>query len=179
MSEEIKPTPPVTGSSNSKIFMIGLPVFIIQLVVVYFITANILLDKFKEQYKHEAVLGDLALLDTVKSEEKSKETAPVEFGKFIHTIDDIIVNPANTTGQQLLLTSIAFDLGSEENKKELESKDILVKDLVLSILSSKSVAKLGNNLYKDSLRTEISEKVQGYLPKLKINRIYFSKYIIN
>lgn len=177
MSEDNKTTTQASGSSTTKIFMIGLPIFIIQLVVVYFITANILLDKFKEQYKHEAVLGDLALLDTVKG--KGADTQAVEYGKYIHTIDDIIVNPANTSGQQLLLTSIAFDLATEENKKELETKDILIKDLVISILASKSVTKLSDNAYKDTLRTEISDKVQSYLPKLQINRIYFSKYIIN
>ena len=164
------------GSGGTKILMIGLPVFIVQLVVVYFITANILLDKFEEQYKHEAVLGDLAVLDSAKS---NPEHTNVEYGKFLYTIDDIIVNPANTTGEQLLLSSIAFDLGSEENVKEMEGKNILVKDLILSILSSKTVDKLSTNSYKDSLRVEISKQVSDFLPDLKVNRIYFSKYILN
>lgn len=164
------------GSSSAKIFIIGLPVFIVQLVVVYFITANILLEKFEEQFKHEAVLGDLAAIDTAGS---SKNVSPTEFGKYLYTIDDIIVNPANTTGEQLLLSSIAFDLGSEENKQEMKTKNILVKDLILSILSSKSVNELSNNNYKDSLRSQIKTEVIKYLPKLTINRIYFSKYILN
>ncbi len=164
------------GSSSMKIFIIGLPVFVVQLVVVYFITANILLDKFEEQFKHEAVLGDLGAIDSAGH---SNEAAASEFGKYLYTIDDIIVNPAHTTGEQLLLSSLAFDLGSEENKKEMETKSILVKDLILSILSSKSVGELSNNSYKDTLRAEIKNQVSQYLPDLQVNRIYFSKYILN
>jgi flagellar FliL protein len=164
------------SSGGTKILIIGLPIFIVQLVVVYFITANILLDKFEEQYKHETVLGDLAVLDSAQGVSKH---APVEYGKYLYTIDDIIVNPANTTGEQLLLSSIAFDLGSEENVQEMQSKNILVKDLIISILSGKTVDRLSNNIYKDSLRTEIIEEVSGFLPNLKVNRIYFSKYILN
>lgn len=170
MAEESK-------GSMSKILMIGLPIFIVQLVVVYFITANILLDKFKEEFKAEAVLGDLALLDSIKVPEDGQK-AP-EYGKFIHNIDDIIVNPANTTGEQLLLASMAFDLGSEANMKELIAKDIMVKDLVISVFSSKGIHELSRNEFKDSLRVEIKEKVEAFLPDVVINRIYFSKYIIN
>jgi len=170
MAEESK-------GSMSKILMIGLPIFIVQLVVVYFITANILLDKFKEEFKAEAVLGDLALLDSIKVDED--EEGPKEYGKFIHNIDDIIVNPANTAGEQLLLASMAFDLSSDANMKEMVAKDIMVKDLVISVLSSKGINELSRNEFKDSLRVEIKDKVEEFLPDVVINRIYFSKYIIN
>jgi flagellar FliL protein len=163
--------------SMSKILMIGLPIFIVQLVVVYFITANILLDKFKDEFKAEAVLGDLALLDSIKVPEEESESK--EYGKFIHNIEDIIVNPANTSGEQLLLASMAFDLGSELNVTELESKDVMVKDLVISVLASKGIHELSRNEFKDTLRVEIKEKVEEFLPSVVINRIYFSKYIIN
>lgn len=170
MAEESK-------GSMSKILMIGLPIFIVQLVVVYFITANILLDKFKEEFKAEAVLGDLALLDSIKVPED--QVAAKEYGKFIHNIDDIIVNPANTAGEQLLLASMAFDLASDANMKEMIAKDIMVKDLVISVLSSKGINELSHNEFKDSLRIEIKDKVEEFLPEVVINRIYFSKYIIN
>ncbi len=170
MAEESK-------SSMSKILMIGLPIFIVQLVVVYFITANILLDRFKEEFRAEAVLGDLALLDSIKTDDNKPVSK--EYGKFIHNIDDIIVNPANTAGEQLLLASMAFDLNSEANMQEMVAKDVMVKDLVISVLSSKQIHDLSRNEFKDSLRVEIKERVEGYLPDVEINRIYFSKYIIN
>ncbi|MBN1301140.1 MAG: flagellar basal body-associated FliL family protein [Melioribacteraceae bacterium] len=165
---------------NPKIFIVGLPLFVVQLIVVYFITANILIEKFEAQHAQEEIIGEIISDEPAEqSDEGEKSENNIEYGKYIHTIDDIIVNPANTTGEQLLLTSLAFDLGSEENQKELVTKDILVKDMVLSILSSKTTSELSNNKFKDSLRVEIADRVQANFPDLVINKIYFSKYILN
>ena len=163
-------------SSNLKFFIIGLPIFVVQLIVVYFVTANIIMNKVgtsNSTPEHKSVSGE------VSKDKKNGKSKKIEYGKFLYSVDDIIVNPLGSNGEQLLLASIAFDLGSEENVSELKTKDVLVKDLVISILSNKDAAQLSNNAYKDSLRTEISKKVEKFLPSLKVNRVYFSKYILN
>ncbi|MBU1101678.1 MAG: flagellar basal body-associated FliL family protein [Bacteroidetes bacterium] len=165
--------PEKKGGLNAKVFVIGIPLFVIQLVAVYFITANILLNKMSEK----AAAAESAEEGTELHD--SDTLANVELGKFIHSIDDIIVNPAGTKGKELLLASVAFDLRSEENKLEMEGKDILVKDLVISVLSSKSVVLLGNTSYRDTLRSEIQNKLVEFLPNIGVNKVYFSKYIIN
>lgn len=165
-------SPEKKGGLNAKVFVIGIPLFVIQLVAVYFITANILLNKMSEKAA-AAESGEEG------TELHDSDTAHVELGRFIHSVDDIIVNPAGTKGKELLLATIAFDLQSEENKIEMEGKDILVKDLVISVLSSKSVVLLGNTSYRDTLRDEIQAKLAEFLPSVGVNKVYFSKYIIN
>ncbi len=153
---------------NPKIFLFGLPLFIIQLLVVYFVTANVLLSKI------DAHTAD-------KKTEKAKEkVVPVktDLGKYIYTVEDVIVNPAGTDGKRLLLSSVGFDLSAEESKQEMKEKEVLVKDLIISILSSKNINQLMNYSYKDSLRIEIAKKMKLKLPEVKVNNIYFSKYII-
>lgn len=166
-------SPEKKGGLNAKVFVIGIPLFVIQLVAVYFITANILLNKMSEK----AAAAESGEEGTELHD--SDTLANVELGKFIHSIDDIIVNPAGTKGKELLLATVAFDLRSEENKLEMEGKDILVKDLVISVLSSKSVLLLGNTSYRDTLRSEIQGKLLEFLPNIGVNKVYFSKYIIN
>ena len=163
------------GGINAKIFIIGIPLFIVQLVVVYFITANILLNKMAEK-EHP---GDSENGSTATEKAEGDSSANVELGKFLYQVDDIIVNPAGTKGKELLLASVAFDLKSEENKVEMEGKDVLVKDLVISVLSSKNIAQLGNTSYRDTLRIEIQSKLNDFLPTVGVNKVYFSKYIIN
>ena len=173
LPEESAPvSSPKKGGLNAKVFIIGLPLFVVQLIAVYFITANILLNKMAEHQNAE------------KSGEESGElsdsdTAAVELGKFLYSVEDIIVNPAGTKGKTLLMTSVAFDLKSEENRLEMEGKDALVKDLVISVLSSKSTIQLGNSFYRDTLRYEIRDKLDEFLPTVGVNKVYFSKFIIN
>ena len=164
---------------NTKVILFGLPLFILQLIVVYFVTANILLNKVQgnSPVHQTAVKTEVPKENKEKKEDEEKKKAAI--GKFIYSVDDVIVNPAGTSGDQLLLTSIAFDVATQEGEKELKEKEIIVKDMIISVLSSKTIGQLNNTLYKDTLRTEISKKLQTNLPEVKVNKVYFSKYIIN
>jgi len=161
---------------NMKVILFGLPIFIVQLIVVYFVTANILLNKVQGT----AAPSDSTAVDQgEKAGENAEQKGKPSAGNFLYSVDDMIVNPAGTNGDQLLLTSIAFDLASPEAEKIIKEKEIVVKDMIISVLSSKTIVQLNNTLYKDTLRAEISKKLQTNLPQIKVNKVYFSKYIIN
>lgn len=165
-------------SLNPKVFMIGLPLFILQLVIVYFVTANILLTKYESapQKTSEGETIETADADTGETEDEAIEA---DIGKYVYSIEDIIVNPTGTNGQRLLLISLGFDLRSEENLKVLEEKQFIVKDIVISTLSAKSLGELSAIGQKDSLKVELSSNLMTKLPSVKINSVYFSKYVIN
>ena len=78
----------------------------------------------------------------------------------------------------LLLASLGLSIESEESKKMLEEKQVVVKDAVISVLSSKSVSQLGSATYRDTLKVEILKNLSVQLPGSKVNNIYFSKFII-
>jgi len=180
MADEVKEVKVEKKSSPiTKIILFGVPAFIVQLILVYFITANILINKVGSSTDNEH--GEEV---TTEESEEGHEGDGEEGdghstgGQFIYAIDEVIVNPANTNGRQLLLTSLAFDLGSEANKTELEGKDFLVKDMVISVLSGKTTRFLGDISMRDSLRHEIAHKIESFIPDVKINKIYFSKFIL-
>lgn len=179
--KQVETTSGKKSGFNIKVLIIGIPLFIIQLVAVYFITANFLLSKMQsgshqEKAKTEEVQEDAT--EEGKAEVSEGENKKVEFGKFIYVVDDLIINPANTDGKRLLLSSLGFDLASKENEEELKAKDVLLKDAIISVMSSKSLPQLANMAYRDTLRMEITSKIQQLMPKVKINTIYFSKYIL-
>ncbi len=159
---------------NIKVILFGLPLFIIQLIAVYFITANVLIPKM--QGASNEVAADTTHAEV--TEGANPEVGTEEMGKFVYVIDDLIINPAGTDGKRFLLSSIGFDIKTEQNQQEIKEKEILVKDAIISILSSKNVLQLGNSLYRDTLKTEISGKVRELLPSVTLNTIYFSKYIL-
>jgi len=156
---------------SQKVILIGLPLFIIQLVAVYFITANFLLNRVEGSTPN----GSRPNTENKSENEGSKK---VELGKYVFLIEDVIVNPAGTEGKKLLLASIGFDLSNENEQKELKSKEVLVKDVIVSTLSSKNLEQLSDSSYRDKLKNEIGQKVTTLIPDLKLNAVYFSKYII-
>jgi flagellar protein FliL len=159
------------SSFNIKILLVGIPLFIIQVAAVYFVTANILMKKFESMAMtaKNTVVVDTALAASKKS---------AELGKNIYPIEDIIVNPADTDGKRLLLTSIGVDLSKPEMLNELKSREVMVKDIIISSLASKNISQLGDMAYRDSLKLEITSKMKDKIPSVTVNSIYFSKYII-
>jgi len=162
---------PVKGGFNAKILLFGLPLFIIQLVAVYFITANILLPKIQANAELAADVEEMEETDTVA-------TVNTNLGQFVYVVEDLIINPAGTDGKRLLLSSIGFDIQTEENQKELQSKEVLVKDAIISVLGSKDMVRLSDAVYRDTLRMAISARINQLIPSVKINNVYFSKYIL-
>ncbi len=178
--EEPVPSRGIDGekkSINPKVFLIGLPLFILQLVIVYFVTANILLTKFENN--PQALSGEQSSKPEEKTESKEDEDSEIVLGQHIYSIDDIIVNPAGTNGQRLLLVSLGFDVATEQEFSSLQSKELLLKDMVISTLSEKSMSDLGRLGTKDSLKVEITKKLASTMPDIKVNQVYFSKYVIN
>lgn len=168
-----------SSSINPKIFLIGLPLFIIQLIIVYFVTANILLNKGTNANPNIDPSGFEVVQEEPAEEESSEDVVDsVEVGKHILNIDDMIVNPAGTKGQRLMLVSLGFDVASEEELKMLEDKNVVLKDLIISTISKKTLVQLSNHDYRDSLKTELSSNVVAMFPSVKVNNVYFSKYII-
>ncbi len=161
---------------NFKIILIGVPLFVLQLVIVYFVTANFLvkpaLSAHAEQVKEHGDEGEEAEAEEAEEEEDSGES-------FIYPIEDLIINPAHTNGKRLLLLSVGFEVKSEEAKKKLEEREVIVRDMIISTLSKKTLHELNNPQEKDSLKIELSEQIKKLIPKTKIKNVYFSKYVLN
>jgi len=67
---------------NPKIFLFGLPLFIVQLIAVYFITANVLMSKIHSNEKYDSLKVENKDVATNQNSNKSN----VEVGKFLYSI---------------------------------------------------------------------------------------------
>lgn len=187
MKDEKTDTPPEIiktekepSNFKPKILLIGLPVFIVQLVAVYFITAKILIPEShsggtKDSNKTE---NTTEVIDKHSGGSNESTAHEKEAGGLIFSVDDMIVNPAQTNGKMLLLASLGLAVESEESKKALEEKQVIVKDAILGVLSSKNVNQLSSTTYRDTLKIEIIKKLSAQMPGSKVKNIYFSKFII-
>lgn len=174
--EEVKEEKPEKEKKgfNFKVILIGLPLFIIQLVLVYFITVTFLVKTAPDAHSSED--GELV-------EEHGEEDGEGEDGEKvpqqIFSIEDLIINPAGTSGQRLLLLSVGFGVKDEEKLTLLQENEVVIKDLVITTVAQKSLGTLSKIELKDSLKVELALKINEAYPKAKIKNVYFSKYLIN
>ncbi len=184
MDEKIDSREPVEakkGGMNMKVLIIGLPIFIIQLIAVYFITGNFLLSRFEAKISAEGETETETKTEaksTKHTKSKKKKNSNEGESNFFYSCDDLIINPSGTNGQRLMLVSVGFGVSTDEEAKKLKEKEVLIKDIVISTLSSRTLSELNTYAYRDSLKEQISKMIVERMPDEEINSVYFSKYII-
>lgn len=160
------------GGFNMKMIIVGLPLFVVQLIAVYFITANFLMDKFAQNAAYENLAEDVEIVEQVPEEEINEHAA-------LYSVNDLVVNPYRSNGDKLLLVSMAFELPDEESMKILTEKDVIVKDRIINLLSQKTQQELSVPTFKDSLKAELKTGLKVLFPEVEVNNIYFSKFILD
>jgi len=158
-----QPAPPAQAFTPVKLAMIGVPLFLVQLAVVYFLVVKFVAP------------GAAAPAGGPAKAAEQKETADA---KSIFVVKDVIVNPAGTNGTRFLLTTVGFEISGVEREKELEQKEVQVRDVLNTILTSKGLEDLAGNEQREALRKEILQKVGAMLPAGTLTNVYFSKFII-
>lgn len=151
------------GSSMlSKLKVLRIPILII-MVVVLAIGSALVITKVAQ--------GNAA---TKKEEEQAKKK---ELGKFI-TLDPFTVNLVG--GQNYLQTAIAFEIDSKntELENELKERKPQINDKIITILSSKSMDDISDTAGREKLKTEIKKAVDSLLGYGKIERVYFTTFIM-
>jgi flagellar FliL protein len=96
----------------------------------------------------------------------------------IYMIDQIIVNPAGTGGRRFLSTSIGFELETGEAGDLLNEREAIVRDALITILSSQSVPELSDFKQREKLRKLIRLRVSKLLQTEDIAAVYFTEFIL-
>ncbi len=96
----------------------------------------------------------------------------------IYSIDNIIINPAGTGGSRFLSTSISFELKSSQLAKEFATKDVVIRDALITILSSKTVTQLTNPKQREITRYQIRKRVAQLLETEDIQGVYYTDFVL-
>ncbi len=96
----------------------------------------------------------------------------------IYMIEQIIVNPAGTGGRRFLSTSIGFELETGEASSLLKEREAVVRDALITILSSQSVPELSDFKQRERLRKLIRLRVSKLLQTEDIAAVYFTEFIL-
>lgn len=101
-----------------------------------------------------------------------------EATSMIYAVKDIVVNPAGTGGTRFLSVSFGFELGSTELVSEFTERDPLVRDALITILSSKTVAQLTDPKQKEITRYQVKKRLEKLMDTDDINGVYYTDFVL-
>lgn len=105
------------------------------------------------------------------------KTEVVEYGSF-HEIQGLIVNPAESGGKRYLMVTLAIEVGNEAVIEEIKDKDIVIRDQVLGILGAHTADELADINVRESLKSELLTAVETIVGKGKVQRLFFTQYVL-
>jgi len=156
---------PSGGLRWKNLLIFGIPLFLVQLVAVYFVLTRFLVPPSDATPQEQP------------GQESHGQSAESQGGN-MYVVKDLIVNPAGTNGTRYLLTTVGFSTSTPQGVTELEKKDIQLRDALNTILNSKALSDLVDVSQRESLRVEISRKVAPLVSTGTLSNVYFSKFII-
>ncbi len=96
----------------------------------------------------------------------------------LYTIKDIVINPAGTGGTRFLSVSFALELESAELEAEFETKEPVIRDALITILSSKTVAQLTDPKQKEIVRHQIKKRISELMKTDELAGVYYTDFVL-
>ncbi|HBE80503.1 MAG TPA: hypothetical protein DDW65_22370 [Firmicutes bacterium] len=116
-------------------------------------------------------------------ETKTVEVNPAaaeEVGPLVPLGSEIIVNiPSDDGVDRYLKINATMELDNEKTKEEVTKRIPQIRDLMISILRTKTKEKIDEKEGKDEIRSEIINSINHYLVMGKVKNLYFEDFLIN
>lgn len=101
-------------------------------------------------------------------------------GPLVPLGNEIIVNiPSDDGVERYLKVNVTLELDNEKLKDEVTKRLPLIRDLIISILRTKTKEKIDEKEGKDQIRSEIIDSINHYLIAGKVKNLYFEDFLIN
>jgi flagellar FliL protein len=109
----------------------------------------------------------------------SKDDAPKEeLGTLYKFEKAIIVNLAETNAERYLKVDVVFELDSPKLTKEIDARLPQLLDLLINILSNKTLDDISTTSGRNLLRQEMIDKINAILMEGRLKNIYFTEFVV-
>ncbi|KAA3635711.1 MAG: hypothetical protein DWP97_04255 [Calditrichaeota bacterium] len=113
-----------------------------------------------------------------KSGEKLVDEKGNEVESLLYAINDIVINPSGTGGSRFLSVSFGFEVESKELHEEFSHKEVVVRDALITIMSSKTVAELTDARQKEVMRYQIKKRLSKLLHTEDLAGVYYTDFVL-
>lgn len=153
---------------GNKLLLVVIVVLLLLLLIIGGLVAYFLLSGNEEENTPQ---------EPQKVEKKKKVQSMTEIGP-IYPLDPFIVNLVSNNANRYLKCKIDLELDSPELQQEIDKKLPAIRDLIIRILSSKTVEEIQTAKGKEKLKEEIKRKVNEILTTGEIRNVYFTEFVI-
>ncbi len=94
------------------------------------------------------------------------------------TLENLVLNPANSNGQRFLLLSVAIETGTPTATTEMKARDAELRDVILTALGTKSVEQLTDVTAKESIKREVQAAISNRFGKTSVKRLFFPQFVV-
>jgi len=110
-------------------------------------------------------------------EKQIKSMDAMEVGPMF-PLDTFTVNLLSDSGRRYLKVQMNLELDDEQLAAELESKTAVVRDVVIRMLSSKTLEEISTAKGKDKLKEQITDQLNLRLRDGNIRNVYFTEFVV-
>jgi len=96
----------------------------------------------------------------------------------VYTLDNLVLNPAESGGTRFLLLSIAFETADAALVEDMKTRDAELRDAVLVTLGAKTVEQLADMRAREAIKTELTGAALKLFKKKGALRVYFPQFVI-
>ncbi|WP_353662360.1 flagellar basal body-associated protein FliL [Hydrogenimonas sp. SS33] len=96
----------------------------------------------------------------------------------MYPLDKFTVNLMSDNGTRYLVVKMNLEEDGEELTPELDKKTPMIRDIIISILSSKTVEEITTAKGKEKLKEEIINQINKHLDDGEIRHVYFTEFVI-
>jgi flagellar FliL protein len=122
--------------------------------------------------------GAFVMVKKAGAKSKGGEVKKVEKGPVL-TLDEFLVNLADPGSDHFLKVTVGLELDKAKGKtpEGLKEDTPLIRDAVLSSLSSKTRDQIGPESGRDKLKAEIKKRVNDALGEEDVQGVYFTNFV--
>jgi len=96
----------------------------------------------------------------------------------LRPIDTFVVNLSGDGGARYIKIDMELELSNGDVSDELEKRKPQIRDIIITLLSSKTYEQIDSSEDKEFLREEVKNTINGFLVKGKVLKVYFSQFIV-
>ncbi len=162
---------------SSPLMLIIIIVVLILFILIGIIVVLMMGGSDDGQQQQQPMQQERSVANTQNSSGPSYSAPLAEIGPMF-PLDTFTVNLLSESGRRYLKVEMNLELNGEELGMELDSKTAVIRDIVIRLLSSKSLEEISTAKGKTKLKEQIVDQLNMRLRDGRVNNVYFTEFVV-
>lgn len=177
MAEETAPEEQQEAGGKKKSNSLILIIIIVVLILIIVVGAAVTFLMMGDDEAAQAQQNNAPQEQVQRMPQRSGTSTLAEIGPMF-PLDTFTVNLLSESGRRYLKVEMNLELSGEELGVELDNKTAVIRDIIIRLLSSKSLEEISTAKGKEKLKEQIVDQLNMRLRDGRINNVYFTEFVV-